>query len=178
MVSEARDIVTEAVPQIPTTDEETNALIAPEWIDLLRVGILGLVVGLLIPALGWLLQKFLISPIFCREVTTLAVCTSGDLTTYYIATVVLSVVAVALMANWQIFRPLLVAVATAAALWGFQRYVGDTVSHAGVEYYISSAVLYALVFIVFYWLLRLRSFALSVTLTILAVILIRWALLA
>jgi len=168
----------EAVPQIPTTEEDSNVLISPEWIDLIRVGILGLAVGVLIPALGWLLQKFLIAPIFCKEATTLAVCTPGDLTTYYIATVVLSVVAVALMANWQVFRPLLVAVAAASALWGFQRYVGDTVSHAGVEYYISSAVLYAVAFLLFYWTLRLKSFALSVILTVVAVILIRLALLA
>ena len=168
----------EAVPQIPTTEEDSNVLISPEWIDLIRVGILGLAVGVLIPAFGWLLQKFLIAPIFCKEATTLAVCTPGDLTTYYIATVVLSVVSVALMANWQVFRPLLVAVAAASALWGFQRYVGDTVSHAGVEYYISSAVLYAVAFLLFYWILRLKSFALSVILTVVAVILIRLALLA
>ncbi len=171
-------MATETVPQIPTTEEDTSVLISPEWIDLIRVGVLGLLVGVLIPALGWLLQKFLILPIFCKETSALAVCAPGDLTTYYIATVVLSVVAVALMANWQVFRPLLVAVAAAAALWGFQRYVGDTVNHAGVEYYISSAVLYALAFLLFYWLLRLKSFALSVTLSVVAVVLIRWALLA
>jgi hypothetical protein len=171
-------MATETVPQIPTTEEDSSVLISPEWIDLIRVGILGLVVGALIPFVGWLLQKFLIMPVFCRETAALAVCNSADLTTYYIATVVLSVVAVALMANWQIFRPLLVAVAAASALWGFQRYVGDTVVHAGIEYYISSAVLYALAFLLFYWLLRLKSFALSVVLTVVTVILIRWALLS
>jgi hypothetical protein len=171
-------MATETVPQIPTTEEETNVLISPEWIDLIRVGILGLAVGVLIPALGWLLQEFLIAPIFCKETSALAVCAPGDLTTYYIATVVLAVVAVALMANWQVFRPLLVVVAAVAALWGFQRYVGDMVTHAGVEYYSSSAVVYALAFLLFYWLLRLKSFALSVVLSVVAVILIRWALLA
>lgn len=168
----------ETVPQIPTTEEDANVLISPEWIDLIRVGLLGVGIGIFVPLFGWLLQRFLVEPIFCREASALAVCNSGDLTMYYIATVVLGVVAVALMANWQVFRPLLVAVAAIAALWGFQRYVGDTVSHAGVEYYISSAILYALAFVVFYWLLRLKSFALSVVLVVLAVILIRWALLA
>lgn len=171
-------MATETVPQIPTTEEETNVLISPEWIDLIRVGVLGLVVGALIPALGWLLQKFLIAPIFCKEASALTVCTPGDLTTYYIATVVLAVVAVALMANWQVFRPLLVAVAAAASLWGFQRYIGGTFDHAIVEYYISSALVYAVAFLLFYWLLRLKSFALSVVLSVVAVILIRWALLA
>jgi hypothetical protein len=168
----------ESVPEIPTVDDDSNMLIAPEWIDLLRVGILGLAVGLLIPALSWVLQKFLIAPVFCREGATLAVCGGGDLTTYYVATVVMSVVAIALMANWQIFRPLLVAVATAAALWGLQRYMGSTVAHSGVEYYLSSGVTFALTFLLFYWVMRLKSFAFSVVLAVIAVALIRWALLA
>lgn len=167
----------DSIPQIPTVEDDSNILIVPEGVDLLRVGLLGLGVGVLIPALTWLLQKFLISPIFCREASSLAVCGSGDLTTYYIATVVLGVVAIALMANWQIFRPLLIAVAAAAALWGLQRYAGNTIAGAGIEYYITSAVLWALALLLFYWLLRLKSFALSVVVTVLAVILIRWALL-
>ena len=171
-------MATEAAPQIPTTGDESSVLIAPEWVDLLRVGLLGGAVGILIPALGWLLQHFLITPLFCHNTSSLAMCSASDLTTYYISTVILGVIAVALMANWQVFRPLLIAVAAAAALWGFQRYVGDTVSHAGFEYYLSSAILYALVFLLFYWILRFKSFALSVTLTILAVVLIRWALLS
>lgn len=170
-------MATDIAPQIPAADDESTVLLAPEWIDLLRVGLLGAAVGLLVPALGWLLQQFLISPIFCHGTTSLAVCATGDVTTYDVSAVVMGVIAVALMANWQIFRPLLIAVAAAASLWGFQHYVGDTVSHAGAEYYLSSVILYALAFVLFYWLLRLKNFALSVILTVLAVILIRWALL-
>lgn len=179
MVSEVQTVAaSEGVPQIPTVEDDSSLLIIPEGIDLLRVGLLGVLVGVLIPALTWLLQKFLITPVFCREASALSVCGTGDLTTYYIATVVLGVVAVALMANWQIFRPLLIAVASVAALWGLQRYAGDTIASAGVEYYVTSAILFALAFLLFYWLLRLKSFALSVILTVIAVVLIRWALLA
>lgn len=180
MVSEVRGgmAVDDSVPQIPTVEEESGLLIVPETVDLLRVGLLGLGVGAIIPALTWLLQKFLVAPIFCREASSLAVCSNGDVTTYYVATVIMGVVAVALMANWQIFRPLLIAVAAAAALWGLQRYAGDTIARAGIEYYLTSAILYALAYLLFYWLLRLKSFALSVALTVVAVVLIRWALLA
>ncbi len=168
----------ENVPEIPTVEDDSNLLIAPEWIDLLRVGLLGLAVGLFIPALSWVLQKFLIVPVFCREGAALAVCSGTDLTTYYISTVVLSVVGVALLANWQVFRPLLVAIAGAAALWGLQRYLGSTVTHSGIEYYLSSGVIFALAYLLFYWVMRLKNFALSVVLAVLAVALIRWALLA
>jgi hypothetical protein len=167
----------DSVPVAPTTEEESGLLIVPESVDMIRVGLLGLIVGALIPGLTWVLQKFLVTPIFCREATSLAVCGVGDLTSYYVATVVLGIISVALMANWQIFRPLLVVIAAIAALWGLQRYAGSTIVNAGIEYYLTSAVLFALAFLLFYWLMRLRSFALSVVLSVIAVVLIRWALL-
>ena len=167
----------DSVPQIPTVEDDNSLLILPDTVDLVRVGLLGLGVGALIPLLAWLLQKFLVGPIFCRETTSLAVCGAGDLTTYYVATVVMGVVAIALMANWQVFRPLLIVVAATSALWGFQRYAGSTIASAGWEYYMTSAVLFALTFLLFYWLLRLKNFTLSIILTVVVVILVRWALL-
>jgi hypothetical protein len=167
----------ETVPQVPVVENSSKILVVPETIDMLRVGVLGLLVGLFIPLISWLLQRYFIEPVFCQETTALGVCAPNDMTTYYIATVVMTVIAVALLANWQIFRPLLIAVAAASALWGLQRYLGDTVAKAGWEYYLSSGISYALVSLLFYWLLRLRSFALSVGLCVVAVVLIRWVLL-
>src|SRR6266498_2376538 len=152
----------ETIPQAPTIESDSKILVVPETIDMLRVGILGLLAGILIPLISWLIQRYFIGPVFCHETTALGVCAAGDMTTYYIATVIMTVIAVALLANWQIFRPLLIAVAAASALWGLQRYLGDTAVKAGWEYYTSSGLMYALVSLLFYWLLRLKSFALSV----------------
>jgi hypothetical protein len=176
-------MASDSIPKIPTaepvvSEENIGPLVLPEVIDLVRVGALGLAVGALIPLIAWLLQKFLVAPVFCHPGAVLAVCGGDDLTTYYVATVVMAVIAVTLMANWQVFRPLLIAVAAASALWGLQHIAGGTLAQAGWEYYLSSAVLYALVYLLFYWLLRLRSFTLGVVLTVAAVVLIRWALLA
>jgi hypothetical protein len=167
----------ETIAQAPTIDNESNALVLPEMMDLVRVGVLGLLIGLLVPVIGWLLQKYFITPVFCHETATLGVCAANDLTTYYVGTIIMTVIAVAVLANWQIFRPLLIAVAAASALWGLQRYLGETLAKAGWEYYLSSAVIYGLAFISFYWLLRLKNFALSVALCVVAVVLMRWVLL-
>ena len=167
----------ETVPQAPIIENDSRILVVPESIDMLRVGILGLLAGLFIPLISWLLQRYFIEPVFCRETTALGVCAPSDLTTYYIATVIMTVIAVAVLANWQVFRPLLIAVAAASALWGLQRYLGDTFAKAGWEYYLSSGIIYALVFLLFYWLLRLKSFMLSIGLCVAAVVLIRWVLL-
>lgn len=164
-----------AVPAID--DSDNKVLVIPEGKELLRVALLGVVVGVVTPLLAWLMQKYFVNPIFCRE-TTVGICSAADATTYYVSTVVLAVVAIALMANWQIFRPLLIALAAAATLWGMQRYVGDVIARSGWEYYAASAGLYALTYVLFYWLMRLRSFVLSIILTVIAVVALRWLLLS
>jgi hypothetical protein len=165
------------VPPAPV-NENPQVVMQPNKTEMLKVGLLGLASGVVTPLLAWLIQKFLLAPIFCHETVTSKVCAAGDLSAYYIAVVITAIISVALMASWQVFRPLLIAVAAAAALWGFQRYAGDTAAYAGWEYYASSAAMYASALLLFYWLLRLRSLAFSVLLTLVAVILIRWALLA
>jgi len=163
---------------VPTIDDTDNkVLVIPEGKELLRVALLGIVVGLVVPLLAWLIQNYFVSPIFCRE-TTVGICAATDATTYYVATVVMAVIAIALMANWQVFRPLLIAVAAAATLWGMQRYIGDVIAKSGIEYYAASAGLYALTYVLFYWLMRLRNFALSIILTVVAIVLLRWILLS
>jgi len=163
---------------VPTVeDTENKVLVIPEGKELLRVALLGVFVGVAIPLLAWIMQKYFVNPIFCRE-TTVGICAAADATTYYVSTVVLAVIAIALMANWQVFRPLLIAVAAAAALWGAQRYVPDMIAKSGIEYYALSAGLYGLMYVLFYWLMRLRSFAFSIILTVAAVVLLRWILLS
>src|SRR6266550_780442 len=167
------------VPQAPVViDTESRAVIEPTGVEVLRVGLLGALVGLFVPLLSWLIGKFFIQPVFCHSGDSLGLCSSGNLTPYYVATVIVTVVAVALLANWQVFRPLLIAVAAAAALWGLRKYLNDVANSNWVEYYGSSVLLYAVMYLLFYWLLRLRSFAVSVILTVVAVILVRWALLS
>lgn len=168
----------ETIPQAPVAEAESSLLIVPNGPEMVRVAGLGLVVGLLIPLIAWMLQRFFISPIFCHGASTLGVCSGSDLTAYYVGTVVATVIAVALLANWQIFRPLLVAVAAAAALWGMRKYMGDIVQSSGWEYYLASAILYAVAYLLFYWVMRLRNFALSVILAVAVVIVVRWAFLA
>lgn len=176
-MADATKVVPEA-PQAPTSinTDSSGVLVIPSGGEMLRVGILGALVGLFVPGFAWLLQQFFLTPVFCHGQVN-GVCAPHDLTAYYIGTVVAAVIAVALLANWQIFRPLLIAVAAAAALWGLSKYVGDVVDHGAWEYVIGSILLYAAAYLLFYWLLRLRSFAFSVILVVLAVVLVRWSLL-
>lgn len=144
--------------------------------EVLKVLLLGLAVGLLVPLLSFLLERFFIEPVFCRSADSFGVCATGGLTAYYIATALVSVLAIVLLANWQVFRPLLIVVGVAASLWGLKKYSGDVASASGLEFYLFSAVIFALAYLLFYWVMRIRTFVISVILAVGLVIAIRLAL--
>lgn len=159
-------------------DEQTFFLRASKT-EVIKVAVLGLLIGLLIPAIGFLLEKYFIEPVFCRTAAdTLQVCGNGGMTAYYVSTVLLSGLAIVFLANWQVFRPLLVAIGAAAALWGLKRYLNDMVGASGIEYFALSGILFAFAYLLFYWVMRVRTFVVSVVIAVIAVVAIRWALIA
>ncbi|MGH7196606.1 MAG: hypothetical protein ACREGJ_02445 [Candidatus Saccharimonadales bacterium] len=148
-----------------------------ERTELLKIGLLGAIAGILIPLLGVVISNYFIEPVFCQSTDNFAICGSGGLVGYYIASVLVAIGAVALLANWGVFRPLLVVLGVTAALWGLKKYVDPLTAGSWLEYYAFSVVLYGLGYLLFYLLVRFRNFALSVVLALVAVVLIRWALL-
>lgn len=167
------------LPEANITDLDDQSLfLRPARGEMLRVMILGALIGLLIPFIGFLLEKFFIGPVFCSAGSGTGMCTNAANIGYYAASVVFGGLTVVVLANWQVFRPLVIAAAAIAALWGFRRYVQDLVGGNGLEYYLLSTVLYAAAYLLFYWLMRIRQFAVSLVLAVVIVVLVRWALLA
>jgi hypothetical protein len=146
--------------------------------EVLKVLSVGAIVGLGTPFIAFLLEKFFITPVFCNSPDAFNVCASGGLTSWYAATVILSIMALITLANWQVFRPLLIVVATAAALWGFKKFTTNLSIESGFEYYLYALLITMASYGLFYWVMRLKSFASSVVITVLLVALIRWVLIA
>lgn len=145
---------------VPTTRNEVIKVIG-----------LGLVAGLLVPALTTLLTKFFIEPVFCNAGSdTFSICSSGGVVANHIAAILVAFGAFALLTHWGIYRALLLAIAATIAMWGLQKYASPLTTGYWLEYYLFSALLYALAFAVFYWLLRIRNFAFSLLLTVAVVI--------
>lgn len=144
--------------------------------EAIRVGFAGAVVGALIPLVGWALTQWVLRPIFCQDAGSSA-CGSSDMIGYYIATVLVTAVAVPILASWGVFRGLLVAVSSAVALWGLQNYMSPLAGGSWLEYGILSAILFGLAYILFYWLMRLRNFGLGLVAALVVVLVVRWALL-
>lgn len=145
-------------------------------VEVIKVTFLGAFLGLLIPSLGLAINSWLINPIFCQEASQ-QFCQQSDLWGYYVSATLLSIVAVALLANWGIYRPIVVAFASLVSLWGLKSFIDLVASHSLVEYLFISATLFGATYLLFYWLMRAYNFGLSVALAVAAILVIRWTLL-
>jgi hypothetical protein len=144
--------------------------------EFLRVLIVGLVAGIVIPLLGMLITNLLIKPLFCNSGQTSGVCAAGGtITGYHTAAIIVGIGAIALFANWGVFRPLPLVLAVTVSLWGLQAYLDPLSTGSWIEFFAFSAVLSTLCYLLFYWLMRLRNFPLSIIAAIAATLLISWA---
>lgn len=161
------------------TPTELKPYVESDRMEILRVLLVGVIAGLVVPLLGVAISNGLINPIFCHSnANTFSICASGGVVGYHTAAIIVALAVVALFANWGVFRPLPLVLATTIAMWGFKKFVDPLTSGSWLEYYAFSIVLTALCFLLFYWLLRLRNFPLSIILTIIATGLVCWALVA
>ncbi|HEX4662113.1 MAG TPA: hypothetical protein VH144_00700 [Candidatus Saccharimonadales bacterium] len=160
-----------------TVIEKPPVYIGSSWRDILQVFGVGLAAGLLIKLLTFVLKQYFIQPVFCRTTDTFGVCSQGDQVAFGIATVVISLVAVVVLARINVFRPLLVVVATAAALWGAIGYLPVVATYASpLEQALWLMLLYGIGYVVFSWLMRLRNFAASLVVAIVVVVGLRFLL--
>lgn len=158
-------IATIAAPEVP----ESASVVPVKNGEMLRVIFVGLAVGVLAPLFTWLLSKFFIDPVFCHQGGNMGICGSGGVVANHIAVVFLTIVAFAFLNHSAIYRALLLALASGISMWGLQKYASSLTAFGGIEYYLFSALLYSLAYATFFWVLRLRAFAIAVA--ILAVVL-------
>lgn len=143
-------------------------------LEIIKVGIVGFVVGGLLPIMSRLLLSWL-GHFLCGS--------KGCSGTVYaqiipiVAGVVLLIVATLCLAAWQVFRPLPIALAALLALWTLPA-AAVLVPSSSWQFILISGVLYSLAYLLFFWLLRLHRFAMSIILVALAIIAIRLALMA
>ncbi len=142
--------------------------------EMIKVAIIGIVVGVLTPLLALAITKLILIPVFCSGSS--AVCASSEHIGYYAAATLVSAASIAILAAQNIYRPLLISLGALVALWGFGVYVIDLARGSWVEYYAFSALLFALAYVVCYWLMRLRTFGFSVVGLLAIVVVVRLAL--
>lgn len=133
--------------------------------EIVRVLFVGVISGILVPLLGILIANFFIKPIFCAASSGGVCVYGGSVTAYHTAEILVGLAAVAVFANWGVFRPLPLVVAVTISLWGLRLALESLNSTSFPEYFTYSILLSGLCYLLFFWLMRLRSFAFSIILS-------------
>ncbi len=119
----------------------------PFW----KVAIIGVASGLLFWVLIFLLENFVIAPLFCNSVGGATACANKLMISGNIATILVALAGVVIMVKFRMLQPLIVAVTTAAALWGLAQWTGGLPIW---EIIIWSALTYLLAYLLFSWVVR------------------------
>jgi hypothetical protein len=130
----------------------------------------GASVGFVVWVVAWILQRFVFSNLLCAGAAT---CSEAVNYAGLVAMIVGSIAGLVVLTTTQVYRPLLVIVASALSLWGFESLV------AGMSWYwalIASMIMFGLAYAAFAWLARVRNFVLTIVIVVILVVAARLAL--
>lgn len=137
-----------------------------------RIAILGAVLGLIAWGVSALVANYVIDPLFCKvEGGNFSVCSQGGLLASNIASLLVGGLAVIALLRLGVFRPLLISLAVVITLWGIGPWMG------ALPWYVSltwTILLYAVAYVAFSWLARIRVFWIALLAMTIVVIVARF----
>ena len=139
--------------------------------DLVLTILAGASVGIASLALTFLMNKFIFAAVLCRAQSP-GGCEAAPTYAMIVAMVLGAIIGLVALVRLRIYRPLLVVLAASIALWGYVGYL------LPLAWYISgpiSAALFGLAYALFMWLACVRSFVFAIVLSVVAVVVIRFA---
>lgn len=150
------------------TAEKAKHFITMTKTQFVQIMIVGALVGAGAWVLSWLLDVYVYQAILCRVSEDSCLASPGY--ALVTANILTSIVGLLAMVRLQVFRPLLVVLAVVVSLWSLPLVLGALAWYFAV---LASAVIGALAYIAFSWLVRVRSFAMALILTIIAIVVVR-----
>lgn len=142
--------------------------------QLSSVALTGLIVGIVTLALGFMLQKYVFTPIGCQAGSSFIQCTNAGAISHNVALLFGSILGLTLLVRGGVFRPLLAVIAVVVSLWGV---VASVATGNWVIWAALTIFLFGLIYSLFVWLIQPLRFWVAVVLVVLAVVILRLTLL-
>lgn len=139
----------------------------------LAIFLYGLGVGVITYLSYLLLERFVFDPILCRESTALVRCENASAISAGMAIVVGSFIGLVLLVRERVYRPILAILGVSISLWGIFTLL------AGLPWLLAAivcALLFALAYVLFSWLVQPTSLVISVACVLVVTALARLAL--
>lgn len=132
------------------------------------------VIGAVSGAAGWLLYlviaRYFIDPVFCQNAETFAVCKNGGTIAWATAHIIVMAAAVAVLARFAVYRPLLVVLAVFISLWAAHTWLGGLVWYVGLLW---QAVLFGVAVALFGQIARMTNFLAALLISLGIAVLLR-----
>ena len=151
-------------------DDQLSRYSLRSWAKVVGFGALTGVVFWLIAAL---ISSLVVEPLSCRQLVDAAACVNATPTAGRVATILVAALAIAGMVRLGVFRPIIIAVATACLLWPLSSY---TLGLSWFESLLWSVLLYALLYALFGWIARASSSIFAIVASFVIVIIVSIAL--
>lgn len=152
--------------------ERVEPAVTMSYRQLWWIGLIGAGVGLAAWLLGMMLDAALFRFIFCRE-AGVAGCAASGAYGNAAGLLIATGLGVWALVRIQIFRPLIIGLAAALTLWGVY---GALEGQAWYVTMLVGVALFALAYMLFGWIMRLRSLLWAVVITILLLVVVRFVL--
>lgn len=137
--------------------------------SLFQVALLGLSLGVIFWLLTLLIRQVVFIPLFCGDPSN-SMCVGATGSAGVVALIITTIAGLLGLVRLGIYRPLLVALAVAVSLWGIAGWTANMYWFEAVAWTI---VLFALSYVMFTWLVRLRSFVAAVIAVVVVTVLAR-----
>jgi len=155
-------------------DEAQMTILAPlRNGQLFGAGLIGLIVGLIVWAMGSLIEQYVLQVIFCQDAAN--ACQETKVYAVAMGAILGAGVGLFGLVKLRVLRPLLVVIAGMAGLWNLTPNLGEVPLYGII---VSHALLYAGLYMLLTWLARLRSMYVVLLLFIVVVVALRFALTA
>ncbi len=154
---------------------ETSKNEAPKFVDidrqsLITAALIGLGVGILTWLISWFFQHVIFNSLICHS--SAATCADNGNIAFNMAAVLMAIAGVVALVRSGIYRPVLVALGAIVSLWSLQDLLQGFVWFEALAW---TAVLYALAYALFAWVLKIYNITIAVVLLIVLVVLARIA---
>lgn len=153
-----------------SSDVKISPLITMTIRELLSTIVAGFGIGAVTAGIYFLMNKFVFSAVLCRADAG-GDCTNAPMYAMIVGLVFGAIGGLVALAGLRIYRPLLVVIAACIVMWGFNTLVAPMPWYFVI---LVPAILFALLYGLFAWVSRIRSFILSLLIVVVLIVLLRF----
>jgi len=125
--------------------------VSANYYSVWKIVLIGALLGFGFWALTFLIDKFIINPTLCRSTSTSLNCINSIIVSGNIATVLIAITGTIIMILSRMAQPLIIAITTAATLWGLAQWTSGL---SIIEAVIWSIITYVLAYVLYSWITR------------------------